>query len=89
MIHVEETILDQNTISIKLEGVLDQSAIPVIQSVFDRYLESHRAIHLDLEGLMHITREGRNFLNGIKQNVRLTHLPEFMQLENSHRRGAN
>jgi hypothetical protein len=87
MIHVEETILDQNTITIKLEGVLDQSAIPVIQSVFDRYLESHRAIHLDLEGLIHITREGRSFLNGIKQNARLTNLPEFMQLDNSPRRG--
>jgi hypothetical protein len=83
MIHIEETVLDQNTIAIKLGGVLDQRAIPVIQSVCDRYLESHRAIHLDLEGLIHITREGRNFLNGIKQNVSLTHLPEFMQLHNS------
>lgn len=82
MIHVEETILDQNTITIKLEGVLDQFAVPVIQGVFGRYRASHRAIYLDLEGLIHITREGRNFLNGIKQNVRLTHLPEFMQLEN-------
>jgi hypothetical protein len=83
MIHIEETVLDQNTIAIKLGGVLDQRAIPVIQSVCDRYLESHRAIHLDLEGLIHITREGRNFLNGIKQNVSLTHLPEFMQLQNN------
>ena len=82
MIHIEETVLDKNTIAIKLGGVLDQGAIPVIQSVCDRYLESHRSINLDLEGLIHITREGRNFLNGIKQNVSLTHLPEFMQLEN-------
>jgi ABC-type transporter Mla MlaB component len=83
MIHIEETVLDHNTITIKLEGVLDHSALPVIQSVCERYLKSHRAIHLDLEGLIHITREGRNFLNEIKQNVSLTHLPEFMQLENS------
>ncbi|MGD2187947.1 MAG: hypothetical protein PVI71_17585, partial [Desulfobacterales bacterium] len=80
MIHIEETILDRNTITIKLEGVLDQSALPVIQGVFDHYLNKQRAIHLDLEGLIHITREGRNFLNGIKQNVNLVHLPEFMQL---------
>ena len=85
MIHIEETILDQNTIAIKLAGVLDQNAVPVIQSVFDRYLESFRAIHLDLDGLIHITREGRNFLNEIKHDVRLTHLPEFMQLENDRK----
>jgi hypothetical protein len=42
---------------------------------------------LDLEGLIHITREGRNFLNGIKQNISLTHLPDFMQLDNSPPRG--
>ena len=83
MIHIEETILDQNTIAIKLGGVLDQHAIPVIQGVCNRYIESHHAIHLDLKGLIHITREGRNFLNGIKQNVSLTHLPEFMQLQNN------
>ena len=87
MIHIEENILGPNTIIIKLEGVLDQSAIPVIQGVFDQYLESHQAIQLDLEGLIHITREGRNFLNGIKQKISLTHLPEFMQLDNRPRRG--
>lgn len=89
MIHIEETILDPHIIIIKLEGVLDHRAIPVIQSVFDRYRENDLAIHLDLEGLIHITREGRNWLNGIKHNVSLTHLPEFMQLENSTRKGSN
>jgi hypothetical protein len=86
MIHIEETIIDQNTITIKLEGVLDHTAIPIIQSVFDRYRGSDLAIYLDLEGLIHITREGRNWLHGIKQNVSLTHLPEFMQLEDSPRK---
>ena len=88
MIHIEETILDQNTIAIKLGGVLDQHAIPVIQGVCNRYIESHHAIHLDLKGLIHITREGRDYLNGIRQNVNLIHLPEFMQLENGSE-GAN
>ncbi len=87
MIHIEETLLDPNTIAIKLEGVLDLAALPVIQGVFERCLKRHLAIHLDLGGLIHITREGRNFLNEIKQNVNLIHLPEFMQLEASQRRG--
>ena len=87
MIHIEETILNPNTITIKLEGVLDLAALPVIQGVFERCLEKHLAIQLDLGGLIHITREGRNFLNEIKQNVNLVHLPEFMQLETSQNKG--
>ena len=89
MIHIEETFLDPNTIIIKLEGVLDHRTIPVIQSVFDRYRENDFATHLDLKGLMHITREGRSWLNGIKHKVSLTHLPEFMQLENSPPKDSN
>jgi anti-anti-sigma regulatory factor len=82
MIHIEEKILDPNTIAIKLEGVLDLHAIPVFQGVFERCLKKHLAIHLDLGGLTHITREGREYLNGIKHAVNLSHLPKFMALEN-------
>ena len=81
MIHIEEKILDPNTIAVKLEGVLDLPAIPVIQGVFERCLKKHLAMHLDLEGLTHITREGREYLNGIKHRVNLSHLPKFMELE--------
>ena len=89
MIHIEEITLDPNTITIKLEGVLDQTALPVIQGVFERCLKKHLAIHLDVGGLTHITREGRNYLNGIRQNVNLKHLPKFMTLDNGTRRGSN
>lgn len=89
MIHIEETILDPNTITIKLEGVLDLAALPVIQDVFERCLKRHLSIHLDLGGLTHITREGRKYLDGIRQNVSLKHLPEFMTLGNGTRRGSN
>jgi hypothetical protein len=89
MIHIEETIIDPNTITIKLEGVLDLTALPVIQGVFDRCLKRYLAIHLDLGGLTHITREGRKYLNEIRQNVSLKHLPKFMTLENGTRRGSN
>jgi anti-anti-sigma regulatory factor len=89
MIHIEETILDPNTITIKLEGVLDLTAVPVIQGVFERCLKRQLAVHLDLGGLTHITREGRKYLNGIRQNVSLKHLPKFMTLDNGTRQGSN
>ena len=71
----------------EVEGVLDLATLPVIQGVFERCLKRHLAIQLDLGGLIHITREGRNSLNEIKHNVNLIHLPEFMQLENRQRKG--
>ena len=89
MIHIEETILDPNTITIKLEGVLDLTAVPVIQGVFERCLKRQLAVHLDLGGLTHITREGRKYLNGIRQNVSLKHLPKFMTLDNGTRQGSD
>ena len=58
MIDVGVTILGQNTNANKIEEVLDQRAVPVMQGVFDRYLESYRSINLDLEGFIHMAPEG-------------------------------
>ena len=81
MIHIKENFRDQNTIDVQVDGVLDQGAIPVLKSVCDRHLEGERKILLNLEGIVHITREGRGFLYGMRQKVRIINLPEFMKLE--------
>jgi hypothetical protein len=36
---------------------------------------------LNLEGVVHITREGRRFLHGIHERVSIANLPEFVKLE--------
>ena len=81
MIHIKENLLDSNTIAIDVDGVLDQGAIPVLRSVCDRHLVDERKILLNLEGLVHITREGIGFLHGIHERVSITNLPEFIKLE--------
>jgi len=83
MIHIKEKILDRGTITIEVGGVLDQGAIPILQNVCDRYLREERKVLLDLEGVVHITREGRGFLHGIYQRVTISNLPEFVKLESS------
>lgn len=81
MIHIKESLLGRNTIAIDVDGVLDRGAIPVLKSVCDRHLVGDRKILLNLEGLVHITREGIGFLHVIHDKVSITNLPEFVKLD--------
>ena len=81
MIHIRENRLDKDTITIEVDGVLDQGAIPVLREVCDRHLVGDRKILLNLEGLVHITREGIGFLHVMHEKVSITNLPEFIKLD--------
>jgi hypothetical protein len=81
MIHVKENFLDYNVIAIDVGGVLDQAAVPVLKSVCDRHLRGRRKILLNLAAVVHITREGRGFIQAIQEKVSVANLPEFMRLE--------
>ena len=84
MIRIKENMLDKDTIAIEVDGVLDQMAIPVLKTVCDRNLFAERRVLLNLEGVLHITREGRGFLRGIEGKVQMANLPEFMKLEHEY-----
>ncbi|MEW6137277.1 MAG: hypothetical protein AB1733_03520 [Thermodesulfobacteriota bacterium] len=81
MILVREKILDNGTISVYVSGVLDQTAVPILKDVCDRHLGAGMHVLVDLEAVVHITREGRSFLQEIQGQVRISHLPAFMAPE--------
>ena len=81
MIHIKEDFLDKNTIAIAVDGVLDQGTIPILRGVCDRHLHEQKKVLLNLEGVVHITREGRQFLHGIHDRVSIANLPEFVKLD--------
>jgi len=81
MIHIKESFLDEDSIIIEVDGVLDLGSIPVLKGVCERHLDEERKVLLDLEGVVHITREGRGFLYGLQQKVSIANLPEFVKLE--------
>ena len=81
MIHIKENYLDDDTIAIKVDGILDQAAIPVLEDVCDRHLGGDKVVHLNLEEAVHVTREGRAFLRELAKKVRISNLPEFIKLE--------
>lgn len=81
VILVREKILDNGTISVYVSGVLDQTAVPILKDVCDRHLGAGMHVLVDLEAVVHITREGRSFLQEIQGQVRISHLPAFMAPE--------
>ena len=83
MIHIREDFLDKDTIAIIVDGVLDQGTIPILGGVCDRHLEEARKVLLNLEGVVHISREGRRFPHGMREKLNIANLPEFVKLEKS------
>lgn len=80
MIHVKEHRLDTHTVAIDVAGVLDQAAVPVLKEVCDRYPETETLTLLNLEGVTHVTREGRRFLQKVGSKVNIMNLPEFIRM---------
>ncbi len=81
MIHVKEKFIDNGTVALDVGGVLDQGTIPVLEGVCDRHLNGGRRVVLDLDAVVHITREGRGFIKAIRNRVVIANMPEFMALE--------
>ncbi len=81
MIHVKENLLDKNTVNIDVSGVLDQTTVPVLKEVCDRHNDKAQLILVNLEGVIHVTREGRRFLQGLNRRINIINLPEFIEME--------
>ena len=81
MIHIKENFPEHDLVTIKVDGILDQGAIPVLEDVCERHLQAEKEVFLNLEEVVHITREGREFLRELAKKVRIHNLPEFIKLE--------
>jgi len=82
MIHIDEIHSSRDTVFLGVDGVLDQWSVPVLGEVCRRHLRDEKEILFDLEGVLHITREGRKFLQEIEDRVGIVNAPEFVILTN-------
>ena len=71
MIYIKENLINEDTIGIWVDGILDLDSIPVIKDVCTHHLENHKNIIMYLGGLLHVTREGKGFLQEIQNNVKV------------------
>lgn len=66
MIYIKEIYVDDSSVILRAEGILDCESIPPLKNICERYLEWERKVMLQVEGLLYITREGRDFLREIQ-----------------------
>ena len=79
MIRIEEIVKADGSVEIKVDGVLNRKSLNLLDKVCRLYLSKERKIVLNLNGMVHITREGRNYLRGIKNVVSFTERPCFLK----------
>ena len=79
VIRIEEIVRADGSVEIKVDGVLNRKSLNLLDKVCHLYLSKERNIVLNLDGMIHITREGRNYLMGIKNFVSFTESPCFLK----------
>lgn len=80
LIHIKETVNDDQSITLNVDGRLDENSISTLNDICQLHLLDGRKIRLDIEGLYHISREGRGYLNSIKDRITLEKIPSFIKL---------
>jgi hypothetical protein len=80
MIHIKEVFPDDRSVAIKVDGTLEAVSISVLDNLCQRYLQEDKKVSLHLKGLLHISREGMDFLQQIQKKVRMVDAPPFLKL---------
>ena len=68
MICVKETT-HGNLIDMCVDGALDCESIPILEKICQVHLQEEKRVILHIEGLSHISREGREFLKKISGKI--------------------
>jgi len=80
MIHIKETFSDTKYVCISVDGVLGRDSIRLLRSLCLDYINSKKEVTLLLKGLMHISRDGIDFLREIQGLVILEDPPPFLKI---------
>lgn len=80
MIHITEEKIDEGSMLIKVDGLLNRKTIDPLSEICRKYIESNFSIILDLEGVTHTDELGRAFLVGVGNEVVFRNLPTFLQM---------
>ena len=81
MIYIKEIIPDKNSVAIRPEGILDPTSLPVLEEVLKNHLKGGKKILLDLGGVLNVSREAKDFLQGLKGSIIFISSLEFKKLE--------
>lgn len=79
MIHVQQISVGERDVLVKVGGVLDVETVQVLNDVCSMNLARGNRVTVDFHSVLHITREGRRFVEEITSRVSVRSLPEFMK----------
>jgi len=83
MIYVKEEFMGNDSVAIHADGTLDSESVLVLRKTCEHHLKEGKVVILNLKGLLHITREGRKFLQEVKDKVFLENSNPFLNEQNS------
>jgi hypothetical protein len=81
MIHISETINDDNSITIEVNGRLNRKSLASLQDVCGRHLKANKKIFIHLKGITHTDESSRGYIKDLEDQVDFLSVPEFLKLE--------
>jgi anti-anti-sigma regulatory factor len=67
LIYIKERLENDDSVTIQVDGILDSESVPILKDVFERQRMKGRKVLLLLNGLTHISREGKQFLKELSE----------------------
>lgn len=81
MLRVDTILTGPKTTVLRLEGRLDRRSLPILAKVCEKNLKKEETVILNMEGIDHISKEGRDYLKSIKSRVQFVSLSEYLKIE--------
>ena len=78
MIYIKGSPTEKEVL-LQVEGRLDRDSLPVLRKVCEHHWQEGRMVHLDLSGVYYVGREGRDFLLGVKDKLRLIGMSQYLK----------
>lgn len=78
MIYIKGSPTEKKVL-LQVEGRLERDSLPVLRSVCEHHWQEGRMIHLDLSGVYYVSMEGRAFLLGVKGNLKLIGMNQYLK----------
>lgn len=80
MIHIKETFPDNHSVAVLVGGALDPESVGLLEKLCQNHLNEGKDVSLHLKDVLHVSREGVEFLQQIRNRVALVDLPKFIRI---------
>lgn len=80
MFLIKETAKENNTVEIRVDGILDSEALPTFKKVCEFHWQQEKMIILDLKGILQISEECRFYLEKASKRIMHIEYPKLMKL---------